>query len=119
MTATMTPDLFLAILAMDSYNRGYAAGVTMPSASLGNVTISTTYDDPNAGFSATAYNINGGVPGLTDAFGNPVTTVISYRGTDNPSLGENTLAGASDIIEGWIAGAGVQTSQTNLGIVDK
>lgn len=34
----MTDDLFLAILAMDAYNRGYNEGVKVTGSQLGNAT---------------------------------------------------------------------------------
>ncbi len=78
----MNRDLFLSILAMDSYNRGYSVGIAdldfNPNVTkLGNATL---LDDAigqldeadvlSAGFYAMAYNWNG-------------ETIISYRGTDN------------------------------------
>jgi len=66
-------DLFMAILAMDAYNRGYNAGINLDPTVLqiGNATIRT--DDLPVGsqaasFFAQAYTWNG-------------QTVISYRGT--------------------------------------
>jgi hypothetical protein len=74
----MNEDLFRAILAMDSYNRGYNAGITGLSddpntTQIGNATVaarsSSLQNSPEvaAGFYAIAYNWNG-------------ETVISYRG---------------------------------------
>jgi hypothetical protein len=75
-------DLVYAILALDSYNRGYGAGISGlltsgANAGLGNWSVVTTatdeLDDPqSAGFYAIAYR-------------NTATSevVISYRGTDN------------------------------------
>jgi len=82
----MNPDLYLAILAMDAYNRGYGQGVdglsNAPNTQLGETTILTDsiakLGDAamGAGFYAVAYNVSGaGIDGLTG-------TVISYRGTD-------------------------------------
>lgn len=83
--------VFNAILAMDSYNRGYNAGIVLTTTSVGEAVIDRTtsdlgYVDPNAdpqslefldqsvGFYAVAYNYNG-------------ETIISYRGTnDDPGL---------------------------------
>lgn len=76
----MNRDLFLAILSIDSYNRGYNVGVTglTVGGAIGSATILTdasTELDPAAaqaaGFYAIAYEWNG-------------ETVISYRGTDSP-----------------------------------
>jgi hypothetical protein len=45
---TMSKDLFLSILAMDAYNRGYNPGIDLHSVgagtSIGNATIDTTRD---------------------------------------------------------------------------
>jgi hypothetical protein len=80
---TISRDLFLAILSMDSYNRGYGEGVTFRNASnqIGNATIGedalTLLSQGTAeasGFYALAYDVSGaGIAGLTG-------TVISYRG---------------------------------------
>ncbi|WP_375588333.1 hypothetical protein ABWH89_13540 [Hoeflea alexandrii] len=78
---TISPELFMAILSMDSYNRGYDAGISglSENGGIGNATITTTLSDVSetfeadaqaAGFYAVAYQWNG-------------ETVISYRGTDN------------------------------------
>ena len=77
----MDRDIFLAILALDSYNQGYDAKTTVSSNKIGNATIirdSSGLDDRTAGFYATAYDWNG-------------ETVISYRGGDS----------YSDLIAGW------------------
>jgi RTX calcium-binding nonapeptide repeat (4 copies) len=96
---------------MDSYNRGYGAGIALPgdSASIGNATVGTDSTTElglqitsNAGFFAISYSWNG-------------QTVISYRGTDNPGLGTNANGG-SDILNGWIAGTGTAGLQTDLAI---
>jgi len=81
-------DLTYAILAMDSYNRGYGVGITGLSTgqSVGGYRI-LNFDLPTgsfaAGFSATAYE---------DATGN---VIISFRGTDAPALNDEA-AGGSD-----------------------
>ena len=94
----MTNDLFLAILAMDSYNRGYDPGMEVTRAQIGNATLGLRSTDSAAGtpggqaagFYAISYTWNG-------------QTVISYRGTDDVlGLGD----GASDLWRGWITGAG-------------
>ena len=67
----------LAILAMDSYNRGYGKGLGLDQPSIGNATflmqssILAGSPEVTAGFYAVAYEISGEV-------------VISYRGTDDP-----------------------------------
>jgi hypothetical protein len=74
----MNENVFRAILAMYSYNRGYGAGVNGLSqtvgTTIGNATIIANAEDDNgvaqaAGFYASAYRWNG-------------TDVISYRGTN-------------------------------------
>src|SRR4051794_22877107 len=87
----MNPDLFLAILAMDSYNRGYDRGIKgiSDTAPIGNATFFSMSDTRlgfaarNAGFFGIAYDWDG-------------KRVISYRGTD----------GANDVWHGWTLGAG-------------
>ncbi len=82
----ISKDLFLAILSMDSYNRGYGAGIELSDAAdtkIGAATIgkriqdvSDTFGDEAqaAGFYAIAYDVAGsGIAGLDG-------TVISYRG---------------------------------------
>lgn len=74
----MNRDLFLAILAMDSYNRGIGASISglAESGTLGLAGIREFNEDEQDGweaasFYAIAYDWNG-------------ETVISYRGTDSP-----------------------------------
>ena len=98
---TISKDLFLAILSMDSYNRGYEAGIadggngdpdglgeTKDVSKIGNATVSLAPKDVSqefadsaqaAGFYAIAYEITdgAGIDGLDTG-----DTVISYRGTD-------------------------------------
>jgi hypothetical protein len=110
----MNRDLFLAILAMDSYNRGYGSGIkNLPSSGkIGDATIAQQSDiregsdAVNAGFYALPYTVFG-VEGIADG-----NTVISYRGTDNP---KDDIVG-SDIWNGWIGGTGLDTPQARLAI---
>jgi hypothetical protein len=103
-------DLFLSILALDSYNRGYNAGITMvgddaPQTKLGTATIlqsNGTADSVWKGFYGIAYNWNG-------------EKVISYRGADNPDKLNDPVSGANDILNGWVAGLGY-TSASQLGM---
>lgn len=84
-------DLFLAILAMDSYNRGYNAGLGDPQTGLTGTQIGTATVRTDAlpsgyqaaSFFAQAYTLSNG------------QTVISYRGTD--TFGESNL----DVTTGW------------------
>ena len=107
----ISKDLFLAVLAMDSYNRGYNAGIADGEGAtdangndadglgeagekIGAATV-LDFDLPDnsqsAGFYALAYDIGADGPeGLAGK------TVISYRGTDT-SLDHST---------GWSVGAG-------------
>ncbi len=86
---TMSKDLFLSILSMDAYNRGYHPGVAGLSdavnTQIGSATIkaaSSSVEDSAevaASFYAISYTMGAGVDGIA-----PGTTVISYRGTDEP-----------------------------------
>ena len=102
MNTETSKDLFLAILSMDSYNRGYGegiAGLGGVGSFVGSAQITqqsgVAENDPEraAGFYALAYDIGAGGPdGLAG------TTVISYRGTDE---GLSELTGDDlDIING-------------------
>ena len=84
---TISKDLFLAILSMDSYNQGYGKGIDHGKTQIGaatKVSDSVILDTPGnvdvaqaAGFYAIAYDVDGSGPsGLAGK------TVISYRGTD-------------------------------------
>jgi hypothetical protein len=92
----MNRDLFLSILALDSYNRGYGQRiadlpVVLNSTQLGTAVIirqsdiAANTDGVNADFYAVAYTYNG-------------ETIISYRGTDNL---------VKDAISGYGVGAGI------------
>ncbi len=64
---TISRDLFLSILALDSYNRGYNAGLNMSGSSLGLAQIISqdyTAAQQSVGFYATAYDV-GSVAGFT------------------------------------------------------
>ncbi|WP_027155594.1 hypothetical protein [Mesorhizobium sp. WSM2561] len=112
---SISQEFFLSILAMDSYNRGYDAGIgglserSDGSISIGNATISIKLSDLDmegsaeaSGFYAIAYDVGSGVEGIEAG-----TTVISYRGT-------NSFGGlfASDIFSGWAVGAGILSPTT-------
>ena len=81
----MNRNLFLAILAMDSYNRGYGVGIKGlggVGSGIGDATILSQSDtlagslSVSAGFYAIAYDMTG-VAGFAAG-----ERVISYRGTD-------------------------------------
>jgi Lipase (class 3) len=97
---TVSRDLFLSILALDSYNRGYNSGVAGLSdnvgTQIGNASIVDKKGDQAAqatGFYATAYSLGG-------------ETIISYRGTDNFGATTNPVSGASDVLRGWTISLG-------------
>lgn len=105
---TISPELFMAILSMDSYNRGYDAGISglSENGGIGNATITTTLSDVSetfeadaqaAGFYAVAYQWNG-------------ETVISYRGTDNlidwTNLNPRSDTPGGDIWNSYLTGLG-------------
>jgi hypothetical protein len=107
-----SPELLLAILAMDSYNRGYDPGIAGLGGAGTQIGTATLQASPNsiditawqaAGFYAAAYELADG------------TVVISYRGTDNP-IPLSTETAVSDIWTGWISALGVPTSQTGLAL---
>jgi hypothetical protein len=97
-------DLFLAILAMDSYNRGYGAGINDGGANdtdglgeagkqIGTATVKAVElptGSEAAGFYAVAYQTDYG-------------TVISYRGTDSAPGADL----ATDAHHGWTLGGGL------------
>jgi Ca2+-binding RTX toxin-like protein len=83
--------VFQALLAMDSYHRGYDAGVVVPGKKLGLATFrsdSQAFGGQDIGFYASVYDWDG-------------KTVISFRGTTFASSVGQIPAFASDIIEGW------------------
>ncbi|MFK0691159.1 calcium-binding protein [Mesorhizobium sp. IMUNJ 23033] len=97
--ATQT-DLFLAILALDAYNRGYNPGMTFagssaaPGTAIGDATIAVALPNASTGFYAVAYQWDG-------------ETVISYRGTTFDGL-----PNWRDVLFGWTLSAGLgQASQ--------
>ena len=80
---TISKDLFLSILSMDAYNRGYNPGITglsdAPNIQIGTATIvdaALPTGAQVASFYAAATTIGSGVTGIAAG-----TTVISYRGT--------------------------------------
>jgi hypothetical protein len=89
-------DLIYAILAMDSYNRGYGSGIkdlaaSGPTAKVGSWSIQTTAtDELDGSFTAGFYAI---------AYSNGTDTVISYRGTDTNT--DSATQGGSDARNGY------------------
>ena len=112
--AVTEKDLFLAILSMDSYNRGAGAGINDGGASdtdglgeagkqIGTATLLNVplpQGSEAAGLYAVAYDTQYG-------------KVISYRGTDFAPAGDRT----ADATRGWPLGGGDYfTPQTALSI---
>ena len=107
----MKPDLFLALLSMDAYNRGPPTSrpgtIVMPNyenSGLGFASFLQQSDEAlNAiGFYAVAYTLSSG------------EKFISYRGTDE-TFGGNGLGG--DIWNGYgLAGGGARSAQTAAAI---
>ena len=87
---SISTDVFMSILAMDSYNRRYGEGIQISGTAVGTASIgaasSTLPNSPELGasFFAQSYTWNG-------------KTVISYRGTDDPG---------PDALYGWGLGLG-------------
>ena len=104
---TISKELYLALLSMDAYNRGYGAGIADGGTSdmdglgeaghIGNATLLTRadiginnaqYDGWQAvGFYAVAYTMGSGSDVPPELQGK---TIISYRGTDNYGALPNT-----------------------------
>ncbi len=116
---TISKDLFLSILAMDAYNRGYDAGindegendpdelgngqiggasiVNLSTLGIGQAELDAWKDDS---FYALAYDIGSDGPaGLAGQ------TVLSYRDTND----------ATDYLTGWLVGAGDISTGTQAG----
>jgi hypothetical protein len=102
----VSKELLLAILSMDSYNQGYGAGLQHGQTQIGTATLLGPAGGiplgqeaawTAAGFYAAAYNTSYG-------------KVISYRGTSTDTIG----ATATDIFNGWIAGAGFASAQLEM-----
>jgi hypothetical protein len=110
---TMTPELLFAILAMDSYNRGYDPGIAGLSdatgTQVGPASIKHNLEDFDLDQSAIAAGF------YAISYDTPYGVVISYRGTDNPIL-LSTETAVSDLWTGWISALGVPTSQTGLAL---
>lgn len=87
---TINDSVFRAILAMDSYNRGYLPGIVLSGNQLGTATLRTDIGLPTgsqaASFFAQAYTWNG-------------HTVISYRG--NGIAGDTDFAAGTGVTLRW------------------
>ncbi|KEO89085.1 hypothetical protein EH31_13685 [Erythrobacter longus] len=107
----MNSDVFLSLLALDAYNRGYGSGLNgldfeANVTKIGNATIKTDSEieigdtAEDAGFYAIAYDWNG-------------ETVISYRGTNFPNdpfnpTAEEYNAIVADFLGGWSLFTGLE-----------
>ncbi len=112
----MDTNLVNSVLAMDAYNRGYGAGISLTGTSLGNAVVikdSNDLKDENgvrldqpAGFYAVAYQVGEGP--TAEHF-------ISYRGTD--TFSNDPIAGGGDFTNGFGTGAGYAgTPQATLAV---
>lgn len=117
---TISKDLFLSILAMDAYNRGYGEGIRELGgigAKVGSAEILRQSDTEagtagvNASFYALSYTItDDGVDGLDEG-----TQVLSFRGTDyynnpdDPFL-QRVRDGTADLFQGWSLGGGMENA---------
>ena len=110
MSASSDRELLLAILAIDSYNQGYDAGLKHGATRIGSASLHTDSSiklgeegTKSAGFYASAYKLGDG------------STVISFRGTDRlVGDGNNRIEQVvrGDIWNGWVGGAGFNTAFT-------
>lgn len=110
----ISSDVFYSLLSLDADNRRYNAGIELTGSTLGNAKIIGDSEkgllnqaiDPVGGvdknFYALAYNMSG-VTGWSGT-----STVISYRGTDDPDWGKNS----SDVYLGWPIGGGNVSPQS-------
>ncbi|QUJ77243.1 hypothetical protein KDD17_04285 [Sulfitobacter albidus] len=99
---TISRELFLSILAMDSYHQGYDPGMVHGKSNIGGATVRSASADgvsvedyarwQEQGFYAVSYDVN--ATGISGWGGE--TFAISYRGTD----------GAPDFTRGWTMGGG-------------
>jgi hypothetical protein len=101
---TVSKDLFMSILSMDAYNRGYGAGIDpdgdgkglgVEGHSIGFAKIDYDADDANGvapaeGFYAIAYTLEEAVGEGDDQIADG-TTIISYRGTEGMRNGRSGL----------------------------
>ena len=100
----MTTELYMALLSMDSYNRGYGQRLNVVAAGgsitqIGNATIGTDAlpaGAVSAGFFAQSYTLNG-------------QKIIAYRGTDDQFRLTSLIAdiAASDVWNGYTSSVGL------------
>ena len=80
---TISKDLFMSILSMDAYNRGYTPGIAglAETGKIGNATLLTRAD---IGVSTTEYQAWQAASFYAIAYNDPTNgTIISHRGTDS------------------------------------
>ncbi|WP_374142184.1 calcium-binding protein [Sphingomonas sp.] len=123
MNNSMNNDVLMALLAMDSYNRGPRPGIndllgvqTLGSVALISTPASFQTDWANAGFFAVAYRLEKGEGDQKTS-----QTFISYRGTDidqvDTVIGVFDLPNVRDVWNGWSLGGGFSAaSQGQLAI---
>jgi hypothetical protein len=70
---TISDDVFRSILAMDSYNRGYGAGILLSGTEIGDAALGDSTNEDASAQAASFY---------AQAYIWGDKTVISYRGTD-------------------------------------
>jgi hypothetical protein len=107
---TISKDLMLAILAMDSYNRGYDAGLSNGTSGAGSNDrqgLGGTGSSIGTAEVIREADIDAGTPGVEAgfyalAYDTDFGTVVSYRGTDFNGLSEID----PDVTHGWSVGAG-------------
>jgi hypothetical protein len=101
----MNRDVFLSILALDAYNRGYDAGLAGSNAvpaAIGNAIVDDDKGDAAAiaeSFYAVAYEMSGEI-------------IISYRGTDRAFSLFSPFSPAD--LDDWGGGFGGETGQAML-----
>lgn len=98
---SMNKEVFLSILAMDSYQRGYAAGIKgVDSVKIGNAKLITR---ESRGVDAPAYATWQNIGFFTQEYEWNGETVISYRGTDFDAGNELV----HDFVYGWSSFTGL------------
>lgn len=106
---TISKDLYLAILSMDAYNRGYGAGIADGGQSdpdglgeTGHIGSATLLTRADIGIEDSQYDAWQAAAFYAVAYDTPYGTVISYRGTDSTPAEDQ----AFDRAHGWPLGAG-------------
>jgi VCBS repeat-containing protein len=107
MVMAISDQLFLSILSLDAYNRGYNAQTEILGTQLGSATVENPSSSKDDGFFAQSYSWQG-------------NSIISYRGTDYPNpldLTVDPTKGWTDVWGGWSVGVlFVPSAQTALAV---